>query len=117
MVDVRKFEITSEVPAKVGTVIELTSELFGLPVVKDRMRITAWEPPHRLAIQHEGQFTGTGAFILEPVPGGTVFIWQEEFKPPAGPLGEAGFSLVVGPHLYKVFGRSMDNVRRLAEGS
>jgi carbon monoxide dehydrogenase subunit G len=117
MVDVRKLEVTSEQKSGVGAVVEVTSALYGVPAVKDRMRITSWEPPHRFDVLHEGQFTGTGAFILEPVPGGTVFVWQEEFKPPLGVVGEAGFLLAVGPHLRKVFVRSMDNVRRLAEKS
>jgi hypothetical protein len=30
-------------------------------------------------------------------------------------LGELGFSLSVGPHLRRIFRRSMENVRRLAE--
>ena len=68
-------------------------------------------------MKHAGAFTGTGSFILEVVPGGTVFTWIEEFAPPLGPLGELGFSMVVGPHLRRVFRRSMNNVRDLAEGT
>ena len=117
MVDVRRLEVTSEQKDGVGAVIEVTSELFGQPLVKDTMRITAWEPPHRFDVEHVGQFTGTGSFIVEPAPGGSIFTWIEDFKPPLGPLGEAGFAAVVGPHLKRVFGRSLDNVRRLAEGA
>jgi Polyketide cyclase / dehydrase and lipid transport len=115
MVDVRRLEVTSPERSGVGAVIEVTSELFGQPLVKDTMRITAWEPPHRFDVEHVGQFSGSGSFIVEAAPGGSVFIWIEDFKPPLGPLGEAGFSLAVGPHLKRVFGRSLDNVRRLAE--
>lgn len=115
MLDVRRLEVTSQQRSGVGTVVEVTSELFGLPLVKDKMRITTWEPPHRYDVEHFGAFTGTGAFILETVTGGTVFTWVEDFRPPLGPLGELGFGLLVGPHLKRVFGRSMENVRRLAE--
>ena len=117
MVDVRRLEITSEVKSGAGTVIEVTSELFGLPLVHDIMEIVRWEAPKEIGVVHRGQFTGTAAFRLVPVPGGTVFIWVEEFQPPLGRIGEFAFNLVVGPHLRKVFGRSMENVRRLAEGS
>jgi len=117
MVDVRRLEVTSEVKIGVGTVIEVTSELFGLPVVHDVMEITAWEAPRELGIVHRGQFTGTAAFWLVPLGGGTVFRWCEDFRPPLGPLGELAFALVVGPHLRRVFGRSMENVRQIAEGS
>ena len=115
MVDLRRLEITSEQQSGIGAEVDVTSELFGLPLVRDRMLITAWEPPYRFDVQHVGSFSGTGSFILEPVRGGTVFIWIEDFRPPAGRLGELGFSLAVGPHLRRVFRRSMDNVRRLAE--
>jgi uncharacterized protein YndB with AHSA1/START domain len=117
MVDVRKLEITSAQRSGVGTVLAVTSDLFGQPLVKDTMRITTWEPPHRFDVVHEGQFSGSGAFILEAVRGGTVFTWIEDFVPPLGPLGDLGFSIAVGPHLRRVFSRSMENVRRLAEGS
>ncbi len=117
MVDVRKLEVVGEQSSGTGTVIAVTSELFGLPLVRDRMRITTWQPPIRFDVAHEGQFSGTGAFIVEPVRGGSVFTWIEDFEPPLGLLGELGFSIAVGPHLRRVFARSMDNVRRLAEGS
>jgi hypothetical protein len=81
------------------------------------MEIVRWEEPKEIGVVHRGQFTGTAEFRLEAVPGGTIFVWVEDFKPPAGLLGEVGFRLVVGPHLRRVFGRSMENVRALAEGS
>jgi len=124
MVDVRKLEITSlpagqagEQRSGAGTVIKVTSELFGLPLVRDTMLITTWEPPQRYEVEHSGQFTGTGAFVLEAAPGGTVFRWLEDFKPPLGPLGELGFKLLVGPQMRRVFRRSLENLRRLAEES
>ena len=117
MVDVRKLEVVSEQRSGAGALMRVTSELFGLPLVKDTMLITTWQPPVRYDVEHKGQFSGTGAFILEPAPGGTVFRWLEEFEPPLGPLGELGFKLLVGPHLRRVFGRSLANVRRLAEAN
>jgi hypothetical protein len=117
MVDVRKLEVVSEQRSGTGALLRVTSELFGLPLVKDTMLITTWQPPARYDVEHKGQFSGSGAFILEPAPGGTVFRWLEDFEPPLGPLGELGFKLVVGPHMRRVFGRSLANVRRLAEAS
>ena len=115
MVDVRTLEIVSEQKRGVGAVMRVTSELFGLPVVKDVMEITAWEPPVRMDVAHRGQFAGTGQFVLERVDNGTIFTWIEDFEPPLEPLGEAAFALVVRPHLRRVFARSMVNVARLAE--
>ena len=115
MVDVRRLEVTSEQRSGAGTLVQVTSELFGLPLVKDTMLITSWQPPLRYDVEHKGQFSGTGAFILEPAPGGTVFRWLEDFEPPLGSLGELGFKLIVGPHMRRVFTRSLANLRRLAE--
>ncbi len=115
MVDVRRLDVVSEQKQGLGAVMHVTSELFGLPVVKDVMAITAWESPHRMDVEHRGQFHGTGSFVLERVPDGTIFTWVEDFQPPLGPLGEAAFALIVRPHLLRVFARSMENVRRLAE--
>jgi hypothetical protein len=115
MVDLRDLSVVGGEPGGLGTQVQVTSELFGLPLVKDKMTITVWDPPHRLDVRHAGSFSGTGSFLLEPVRGGTVFTWIEDFRSPLGPLGELGFSLVVGPHLRRVFRRSMNNVRRLAE--
>jgi uncharacterized protein YndB with AHSA1/START domain len=122
MVDVRHLEIVGDARAGPGTVIKLTSDLFKLPVVHDTMTIETWSPPHRYDVSHIfdlgrlGNVQGSGAFILEPAPGGTVFVWQEELRPPLGPVGQIGWKLLLQPHLTRVFGRSMDNVRRLAEG-
>ena len=117
MVDVRKLDIVTEQKQGVGAVMHVTSELFGQPIVKDVMAITAWEPPHRMDVEHRGQFHGSGQFLLEGVDNGTIFTWIEDFAPPLGPLGELVFALVIRPHLLRVFARSMTNVARLAEAT
>ena len=88
MVDVRRLEVVSETKSGAGTTIDLTSELFGLPLLHDVMDIVTWDEPNEIGVVHRGRFTGTASFRLEAVPGGTVFVWVEDFKPPLGPLGE-----------------------------
>jgi uncharacterized protein YndB with AHSA1/START domain len=117
MVDVRSLDLVTSQKRGAGAVLQVTSELFGLPVVKDVMEITRWEPPHRMDVRHGGQFIGTGSFVLDAIAGGTIFTWIEDFRAPLGPLGEAAFTLVVRPHLQRVFTRSMANVARLAESA
>ena len=117
MVDVRSLEIVTPEKQGVGAVMRVTSELFGLPIVKDVMAITAWEPPRRMDVEHRGQFHGSGQFLLEPTHNGTTFIWIEDFAPPLGPLGELVFALIIRPHLRRVFARSLENLRRLAEAA
>jgi uncharacterized protein YndB with AHSA1/START domain len=115
MVDVHRLDIVSNVKSGVGTTIDLTSEVFKLPVIHDTMDVVTWDEPSEIGIVHRGAFTGTASFRLEEVPGGTIFHWVEDFKPPLGPLGEVAFLLAVGPHLKRLFTRSMENVRKLAE--
>jgi hypothetical protein len=115
MVDVHRLKITSDTKSGVGTTIDLKSELFGLPVIHDVMEVVTWTAPIEIGIVHRGQFTGEAYFRLEPVRDGTVFVRHEEFKPPLGGVGKLGHSLLVKPHLERVFMRSMENVRRLAE--
>lgn len=117
MVDVDTLEVVSEQKQGEGLVMNVRSRLFGMPLVRDVMEITRWDPPRRMDVLHRGQFHGTGSFILKPVHNGTVFTWIEDFDTrlgPLSPLGNAGFALAVRPHLMRVFARSMDNVRRLA---
>jgi carbon monoxide dehydrogenase subunit G len=117
MVDVRTLAITSAQKSGAGAVMHVTSELFGLPLVRDVMEITVWDPPHRMDVVHRGQFHGTGRFLLERIDQGTRFTWTEDFRPPLGPLGEAAFALVIRPHLRRVFNRSMTNLAGLAEAA
>lgn len=117
MADVRRLEVVTERKRVAGTVLHVTSELFGLPLVKDTMEITAWEPPRRMEVLHRGQFHGTGRFLLAAGRGGTIFTWTEDFTPPLGAVGELAFTLVVRRHLRRVFGRSVENVRRISEGA
>jgi hypothetical protein len=115
MVDVRMLEVISEAKSGIGVVVDVRSELFGLPLLRDVMEVVTWRPPRELAVLHRGQFSGAGRFLLEPVRGGTVLVWQEDVDPPLGLLGELAFALVVGPYLRRVFSRSMDKLRLLAE--
>ena len=115
MADVRSLEIIGDRKSGAGTVLKVTSELFGLPVIKDVMEITTWDPPSELGVLHRGRFSGTGAFRLQAREGGTLFIWREDFEPPLGQLGELAHSLAVRPHLERVFRRSLANLKWVAE--
>jgi carbon monoxide dehydrogenase subunit G len=58
----------------------------------DVMVVTAWEPNHRIAVEHRGLFTGRGEFALSAVGGATRFTWTEEIAFPwhfGGPIGAA----------------------------
>ena len=82
--------------------VDVTSELFGMPLVHDVMEITAWDPPRMLEVVHRGQFPGT-ALSGSSRPNGHDVRLARGVQPPLGPIGELVFSLVVGPHLRRVW--------------
>ena len=100
----------------VGVRIVCPTDLFGV-IVEDRMVVTGWEPPVRLAVRHVGRvITGDAAFILEPTPVGTLVVWEEDVDPPLGVLGELGARIVVRPYARRLFERGLDAFAALCEG-
>jgi carbon monoxide dehydrogenase subunit G len=90
MTDAVAIEFLSEARQGVGTRIRVPTKIGPLTTV-DYMTFTEWEPPNRMAIAHEGKFTGTGEMVLRAANDGTVLTWREQVHfPPrfAGPLGE-----------------------------
>jgi hypothetical protein len=61
----------------------------------DPMTITAWEPPYRCVVRHDGRVVrGTAAFEVVPAPNGATFVWTEWLVLPFGLLGEVGFAVL-----------------------
>jgi hypothetical protein len=97
-------------------VLLIRTRVFGVPVANDVMRVTAWEPPTRLGILHQGVVHGPAEWRLEPGDGGrsTRFRWDESvtMKPPI--LGEMALR-IYWPWQRRMFRRSIENLRRLVE--
>mgnify|MGYP001813009881 CR=1 FL=1 len=72
MADAERIDFLSEQHSGVGTRMEVLTKVGPLSTT-DVMEFTAWEPPHRMAIRHEGLVSGEGEFLLEPTEGGTRF--------------------------------------------
>jgi hypothetical protein len=55
------------------------------------MEFTAWDPPDRMAVRHQGLFSGFGEFRLHPAADGhTILEWREQIVFPwffGGALG------------------------------
>ncbi|HEY7268894.1 MAG TPA: SRPBCC family protein [Dehalococcoidia bacterium] len=117
MEDVHSLDVVYRTPSLEGSVIKVTSKLFGVPLLHDVMVITKVEAPRTLEIVHTGAFSGKGAFRLTEEGEGTKFSWEEEFEPPLGQAGEMAVAHVIEPHLRQVWGKSMQNVKRLAEAA
>jgi uncharacterized protein YndB with AHSA1/START domain len=113
MHDMKAVRVLSRGPVGVGTRAEADVRIFGMAVV-DPISITAFDPPHRFAIRHDGRFKGEGMIELEPgVDGRTTIVrWDESIVPPYLPLVS---SAILRPILKGVFQADLDRLRELVE--
>ncbi len=112
MRDLKAVRIEGQGPIGVGTRAEGDVRILGLSVV-DPITITAFEPPRRFAIRHEGRFSGDGDIRLDPGDTGTTIVrWSETLAPPSFPQ-LAGRCLA--PVLRRVFQADLDRLRDLVE--
>lgn len=66
----------------IGTTIEAFTGIGPLGVL-DKMKVTAWEPPHFCRVDHYGKIIkGIGEFRLVDLGSSTRFDWYEEIKAP-----------------------------------
>ena len=113
MHDMKSVRMTTPGPVAVGSRGEATVRMFGLTVT-DPVTVTEIRPPTRFAVRHEGTFTGTGTFTLEPGADGTTTIvrWEEALAPPVLPHVAA---VAAAPVFYHVFQRDLERLRDLVE--
>ncbi len=73
-----------------GTTFECDTRVGPLTTT-DVMEITAWDPGARMAVDHRGAVSGSGAFTLHPAGDGRTEIhWSEQLRFPwyfGGKLG------------------------------
>lgn len=115
MHEMKAVRLLSDGPLGVGTRGEADVRIFGISVT-DPITITAFEPPRRFALRHEGRFSGEGVIELEPGADGetTIVRWDERLVPPVLPhLG----GLIQAPILGAIFGADLDRLRELVETS
>lgn len=113
MRDLKAVRIEGGGPIGVGTRAEGDVRIFGMQVV-DPITITAFEPPRRFAIRHDGRFSGDGDIRLEPGAdgGSTIVRWSETLVPPVLPHLA---SWLLAPILRRVFQADLDRLRELVE--
>ena len=113
MREMKEVRLLTPGPTGVGTRGEATVRIAGIAVT-DPVEVTAFEPPTRFAIRHEGLFTGEGVITLEPGAGGrtTIVRWDETLVPPF--LPELG-ALVLAPILRSIFQADLHRLGRLVE--
>ena len=115
MLDAKDVRVVTPERAGHGVTIHVPTSLLGVPVL-DIMRVTGWDPPHRLEATHLGRLIkGVGAFEMTSVDEDvTHLLWWEEIVAPFGALGEFGAGLAL-PVLRAIFNRSLERFRLLVE--
>lgn len=113
MSELSALRITSSIREGVG-VEGVASVRIGGITTTDRIRVTAWERPSWLTIEHLGWVSGSGVMICEETAGGTAFSWTERLQPPWGLLGWAGMQML-RPLIKRTFSADVTRLRELAE--
>jgi len=102
----------------VGTEFDCLTKI-GPARLTDRMRITKWEPPKVMGIEHRGIVTGRGRFTLQPAgtdATATEFTWTEDLTFPWWMGGRAG-ARAARPVLAAVWRRNLRRLQQLVEGT
>jgi carbon monoxide dehydrogenase subunit G len=109
MADAEHLEFLTDSHQGVGARFRVATRI-GPFRTSDVMTVTVWEPARDMAVTHDGLFSGSGRFVLEPVPGGTRLLWHETIRFPWFLGGGAG-ALVARPVLTAIW---RGNLRRFA---
>jgi hypothetical protein len=113
MKEARGFKVIGEQREGVGVEAEATIRIAGI-TTHDRVRVSHWQPPVALEIQHLGWVKGTGYMELSPTEEGCNLFWREELFAPLGPFGRSGLRLV-SPFMRHVFRRDLRLLKALVE--
>lgn len=91
---------------------------YGPLALVDPMTITAWDPPYRVAVRHDGNIVrGTGLFeVIALGDDRSRFVWSEELDIPLGVVGAIGFA-IIKPLFVGLVVVSLGRLRRLVERS
>ena len=122
MLEASDFEVLGDQREGVGVRAEATIQIGGIKT-RDEIRVTGWEPPKRLVIEHLGWVKGTGELHMTPLLGANTTVavaathlyWREELHPPA-PLGVVGSLglLAFKPMMRRIFARDLRVLASLA---
>lgn len=107
------FHVVSAHRQGVGVEAEATIRIGGIATV-DAIRVSRWEPPTLLEIEHRGWVKGRGIMHCLPDAGGTLLVWREELRPPLGSAGALGMH-IWKPLMRRTFERDLAMLKDLAE--
>jgi len=112
MLDADEVIVRSPQRAGLGVRLDVRTRLLQIPAFVEPIEVIAWQPPRSLTIAHGGAVRGRGTWTLEPVAGGTRFIWTEEVAlalPIIGTIAAA----IYAPVLRTLMGRAQRALRAL----
>ena len=116
MLEASDFEVVGEQREGVGVESRATVRIAGIRT-RDAVRVSMWEPPRILVIDHLGWVKGSGEIQLQPVSEGTRMRWRETLFPPPklGPFGRLGLR-AMSPLMRRIFQRDLRVLRSLVRG-
>jgi carbon monoxide dehydrogenase subunit G len=112
MLEASDFVVISEEREGVGVEAEATVRIAGI-ATRDKVRISVYEPPRRLVIDHLGWVGGFGEMVLVPSGDSTFLYWREELRAPLGLAGRLGLA-AMKPLMKRVFARDASVLASLA---
>jgi carbon monoxide dehydrogenase subunit G len=113
MAEARDFKVTSEQREGVGVTAQATITIAGIKT-RDPIRVSRWEPPELLEIQHLGWVSGSGLMRCLQRRSGTLIEWTEILDPPWGFIGGLGMRLVK-PVMRWIFHRDLRLLTQIVE--
>jgi carbon monoxide dehydrogenase subunit G len=113
MLEASNFEVLGPQREGVGVEARATVRIAGIRT-RDVVRVSMWEPPRLLVIDHLGWVKGAGEIQLAPIVEGTRVRWRETLFAPRrfGPIGRLGLRLVA-PLMRRIFRRDLRVLRSL----
>lgn len=111
MLDAKSITFDNDQREGVGTSFLCVTQV-GPFVTKDKMTVTAWQPPLVMGVRHSGLITGSGAFRLEESNGRTHMTWSEKLNFPWWLFGSLG-SFVAKPILSFVWKKNLGKLQRI----
>lgn len=111
MLEASDFLVTSEHREGVGVEALATIRIGGIRT-RDRVRVSTWEPPECLVIEHLGWVRGHGDIRLTAADADTRIVWLETLQAPLGMVGHLGLRLFA-PLMRRIFRRDLRVLRGL----
>ncbi|MGH2690149.1 MAG: SRPBCC family protein, partial [Actinomycetota bacterium] len=113
MLEASNVRVTSQQREGVGTEVEAKVRIGGIATT-DSVRVTRWEPPHALGIDHLGRVKGHAVIECTPTDSGTRVTWTERLHAPMGVVGALGIR-AFKPLMTKTFARDLGALKRRCE--